>query len=56
MKERKKRISHEQLAAAIRKFEANGGMIKKLPDQKSYDNQGIGVRAPAVGAVDLQSI
>lgn len=52
MKERKKHIGHEQLKAAIRKFEASGGIIRKLPEQKSFSNQGVGVRIPVGGTID----
>jgi hypothetical protein len=52
MKERKKYISHEQLKAAIRKFEASGGIIRKLPEQKSFNSQGVGVRIPVGGTID----
>lgn len=39
-----KTISHEELQAAIRKFKENGGIIEKLPDQKSYSHQGVSVK------------
>lgn len=44
MKDNKKTISHEELQAAIRKFQQSGGIIQKLPDQKSYSHQGVGVK------------
>jgi hypothetical protein len=44
MKESKPTISHEELQAAIRKFQKTGGIIQKLPDQKSYSHQGVGVK------------
>ena len=44
MKESKPTISHEELQAAIRKFQKTGGIIQKLPDQKSYTHQGVGVK------------
>lgn len=39
-----KTVTHEQLQAAIRKFQENGGIIKKLPDQKSYTHQMVGTK------------
>ena len=42
MKEQK--VSEAELQAAIRKFVASGGMIKKLPDQKTSASQMVGVR------------
>ncbi|HEX7929232.1 MAG TPA: hypothetical protein VF678_16670 [bacterium] len=44
MKDNKKTVSHEELQAAIRKFQQSGGIIQKLPDQKSYSHQGVGVK------------
>ena len=48
-------ISHKELQAAIRKFQKDGGIIKKLPDQKTYSNQGVGMRWANVEAGDLPS-
>lgn len=39
-----KTVTHEQLQAAIRRFQENGGIIKKLPDQKSYTHQMVGMK------------
>jgi len=39
-----KKISNEELQAAIRKFQQNGGIIQKLPDQKGYSHQGVAVK------------
>jgi hypothetical protein len=37
-------LTHEQLQAAIRKFQEQGGIIKKLPDQKTYTHQMVGMK------------
>ena len=42
MKDQK--VSEAELEAAMRKFEAAGGMIKKLPDQKAPCTQVVGRR------------
>jgi hypothetical protein len=42
MKDQK--ISEAELQAAMRKFVAAGGMIRKLPDQKSPTSQVVGMR------------
>jgi hypothetical protein len=52
MKE-KKQITHDQLEAAIRKFQNNGGMIRKLPDQKSFSSKLVGVKAGDTGVGSL---
>ena len=45
MKEtRTKKITEAELQAAMRRFVEAGGMIKKLPDQKSIASQAVGVR------------
>ena len=43
MKENRK-VSEAELQAAIRKFVDAGGMIKKLPDQKTSASQMVGMR------------
>jgi hypothetical protein len=35
-------ISHEELQVAIRRFQQNGGIIQKLPDQKPLSHQAVG--------------
>jgi hypothetical protein len=50
-----KTISQKDLQAAIRKFKENGGIIQKLPDQKSYTNQGVGVKWANVETPDVTS-
>jgi hypothetical protein len=35
-------ITHEELQIAIRKFQRNGGIIRKLPDQKVYTHRAVG--------------
>ena len=55
MKDNKaKTISHEELQAAIRKFQTNGGIIQKLPDQKSYSHQGVGMKYANVESTEGQ--
>jgi hypothetical protein len=44
MKDDKAKVSEAELQAAIRKFVAAGGMIRKLPDQKTTASQMVGVR------------
>ena len=50
-----KTISHEDLQAAIRKFKDNGGIIQKLPDQKSYTHKGVGVKWANTDSPDVSS-
>jgi hypothetical protein len=42
-------VSHEELQEAIRKFQKNGGMIQKLPDQVTLGHHAVG---SALGTVD----
>ena len=39
-----KSIGHDELQLAIRKFQKRGGIIQKLPDQKSFTHQAVGVK------------
>jgi hypothetical protein len=43
-RKRPQAISHEELQAALRKFQKRGGMIQKLPDQKTVANSGVTLR------------
>jgi hypothetical protein len=37
-------ITHEELQAAIRKFQQAGGIITKLPDQPTHGQQSVAVK------------
>lgn len=39
-----KAITQEELEIAIRKFEKHGGIIRKLPDQKSVVQQAVSMK------------
>jgi hypothetical protein len=39
-----KAITQEELEIAIRKFEKQGGIIRKLPDQKSVGQQAVSMK------------
>jgi hypothetical protein len=41
-------ITHEELQLAIRRFQQNGGIIVKLPEQKAYAHQVVG----SIGSAD----
>lgn len=42
MKEKKKKITSDELNQAIHKFLQNGGDIQKLPDQKNVNQNAVG--------------
>lgn len=42
--EESREITEEEMQAAIRKFLKSGGMIRKLPDQKSVGNRMVGMK------------
>jgi hypothetical protein len=35
------KVTHDELQLAIRKFQTSGGIIQKLPDQKTTAPQGV---------------
>jgi hypothetical protein len=43
-------ISHEELQIAIRRFQKNGGIIQKLPDQKNSAPHAVGGKGNGVDA------
>jgi len=49
MKKNHKQISEKELGKAIQKFLEQGGMIKKLPDQKEYTSRPVGMKYGASG-------
>ena len=56
---RRHRLTHEVIAAAIRRFEATGGLIRRLPDECEPHLYSIGEQyalyeSPMIGATETR--